>query len=184
MGDNVTVVHAWDPQGVSDFALKYDVLGTPRMFLVDADGFIVGRRLNSEALKRLLGVAEIQRDLASRAPVGTLMPDISVPSTLLTQRKSLSQSAGVHSLRQRSRRTTVVFYTHGCGTCSETLSAAKASLRRRQRALLVDMDEVLSQDSALAATLFDTFDLTVMPKTFVLDRRGRIVAKDNLQSAK
>lgn len=53
-GENPTVVHLWDPEVSSGFQEKYGVLETPGMFLIDPYGVIVGRRLDAEALERLL----------------------------------------------------------------------------------------------------------------------------------
>ena len=50
----VRVHHAWDPELDSNFQMLYGVLQTPQMLLVDADGTIVGRSLDTEALARLL----------------------------------------------------------------------------------------------------------------------------------
>lgn len=51
---SVTFHHLWDPELDSDFQMQYGVLQTPQMLLVDADGTIVGRGLDSDALKILL----------------------------------------------------------------------------------------------------------------------------------
>ncbi len=48
------VVHLWDPELDSDFQRKYGVIQTPRMFLVDPAGTIVGRGLDSGALSVML----------------------------------------------------------------------------------------------------------------------------------
>lgn len=48
------VIHLWDPQMDSDFQRKYGVLQTPRMFLVDPEGVIMGRGLDSNALSAML----------------------------------------------------------------------------------------------------------------------------------
>ena len=48
------VLHYWDPEVDSDFQMKYGVLQTPKMFLLDPSGIIVGRELDTEALKSLL----------------------------------------------------------------------------------------------------------------------------------
>lgn len=50
------VFNLWDPEVASDYQMKYGVLQTPRMFLVDKDGTIIGRGLDSEALERLLDI--------------------------------------------------------------------------------------------------------------------------------
>lgn len=51
---NVNVHHLWDPELESDFQMLYGVLQTPQMLLVDPDGVIVGRGLDTEALQKLL----------------------------------------------------------------------------------------------------------------------------------
>lgn len=50
----VNVRHAWDPELDSNFQMLYGVLQTPQMLLIDADGTIVGRSLDTEALAKLL----------------------------------------------------------------------------------------------------------------------------------
>lgn len=46
--------HLWDPGMESDWQRQYGVLGTPRLFLVDPQGVIIGRNLDTPALKVLL----------------------------------------------------------------------------------------------------------------------------------
>ena len=48
------MVHAWDPDLESDFQRKYGVLQTPRMFLVAPDGTVIGRGLDTPALRMLV----------------------------------------------------------------------------------------------------------------------------------
>ncbi len=48
------VVHLWDPELDSDFQRKYAVLQTPRLFLVNPEGVIVGRGLDAKALSFML----------------------------------------------------------------------------------------------------------------------------------
>ena len=48
------VTHLWDPNVESDWQRLYSVLQTPRMFLVDPEGVIIGRGLDTSALKVLL----------------------------------------------------------------------------------------------------------------------------------
>lgn len=48
------VVHVWDPEIESDWQRLYGVLQTPRMFLVNPSGVIVGRGLDTPALRLLL----------------------------------------------------------------------------------------------------------------------------------
>ncbi len=48
------VTHLWDPTFSSDWQRLYGVLQTPRMFLVNPSGVIVGRGLDTPALRQLL----------------------------------------------------------------------------------------------------------------------------------
>lgn len=51
---SLRMIHAWDPGFDSDFQRKYGVLQTPRMFLLDKQGVIIGRGLDTSALLQLL----------------------------------------------------------------------------------------------------------------------------------
>lgn len=51
---SVNVIHAWDPEMESGFQMLYGVLQTPQMLLIDRDGTIVGRSLDTDALAQLL----------------------------------------------------------------------------------------------------------------------------------
>ena len=57
------VMHLWDPTLDSDFQRKYGVLQTPRMFLVAPDGTILGRGLDTQALKQMLESIFAERTL-------------------------------------------------------------------------------------------------------------------------
>ncbi|MCI1640059.1 MAG: redoxin domain-containing protein [Bacteroidales bacterium] len=48
------IYNAWDASLSSDFQRKYGVIQTPRLFLIDPDGIIIGRGLDIEALERML----------------------------------------------------------------------------------------------------------------------------------
>lgn len=50
------IIHLWDPEIASDYQMKYGVIQTPRMFLLDRSGTIVGRGLDARALEQLLGI--------------------------------------------------------------------------------------------------------------------------------
>lgn len=56
--DNVNVVHLWDPEMTSDFVTKYGVISTPKMFLLNRQGIIVGRDLTPAALSQVVDVQE------------------------------------------------------------------------------------------------------------------------------
>ncbi len=50
------VFHLWDPEVTSDYQMKYGVIQTPRMFLIDRSGTIIGRGMDTRALDQLLGI--------------------------------------------------------------------------------------------------------------------------------
>ena len=54
--DRTDVIHLWDPEISSNYQMKYGVIQTPRMFLLDRSGTIIGRGLDTNALERLLEV--------------------------------------------------------------------------------------------------------------------------------
>ena len=47
------ITHVWDPEMESDYQRKYGVLQTPRMYLVGPDGIVLGRGLDTPALRML-----------------------------------------------------------------------------------------------------------------------------------
>ncbi len=53
-GESAKITHLWDPELDSDFQRKYGVLQTPRMFLINPDGIIEGRGLDTQALNLML----------------------------------------------------------------------------------------------------------------------------------
>lgn len=52
----VIIHHYWDPGLESDFQRKYGILQTPGMFLIDKNGYIAGRRLDTASLQKLVAV--------------------------------------------------------------------------------------------------------------------------------
>lgn len=58
----VNWANVWDPDGESSYHLLYGVISTPKLFLIDRHGTIVGRELDARALKRLLDDFGKERD--------------------------------------------------------------------------------------------------------------------------
>ena len=50
----VGVVHAWDPEMETDMLRLYGVISTPRLYITDTDGEILGRRLEAESLAEII----------------------------------------------------------------------------------------------------------------------------------
>ena len=167
---HVTVRHAWDPEVSSDFQRLYGILQTPRLFLVDRQGIITGRRLTFEALRQLVEMGTMDEELWNRNPVGARLPSIRVPGIV---RKPCGSRARTMDLsRLRGRPAYLVFYSEGCSRCQEEIPALTASLGRGSKAFLVHVDEILAERPELARRLFDAFDLSLMPHIIALDSRG------------
>lgn len=58
--DNVTLVNLWDPEMKSDFLTAYGVISTPKLFLVNRNGVIIGRELTPTALSQVVELNESQ----------------------------------------------------------------------------------------------------------------------------
>jgi len=54
---HVRVVHLWDPKMESGYELEYGVIATPRVYMVEPQGMIIGRRLEMDNLPQMLGIA-------------------------------------------------------------------------------------------------------------------------------
>lgn len=53
----VKLYHLWDPELDSDYPLKYAVTGTPRIYCIEPQGMIIGRRLEADSLVEMLQYA-------------------------------------------------------------------------------------------------------------------------------
>ena len=54
------IYHLWDPHTSSGFQIKYGIMQTPGLFLVNPEGTITGRRLDAISLEKLLQTALTQ----------------------------------------------------------------------------------------------------------------------------
>ncbi len=126
---------------------------------------------------QVVALADFLLDLTSRTPVGSEVPDLTVPGVLRRKPCLFAKDgrAGNYALRKlRGRPGYVVFYTGGCSSCQATLSAVEqlVSTNRRARVLLVDVDAILNDQPALGQQLLDSFDLSALPFVLELDRKG------------
>lgn len=53
----IKVTHLWDPEYDTDYLKLYGVISTPRMYLTEPQGSIIGRRLEAESLMEMIPVA-------------------------------------------------------------------------------------------------------------------------------
>ena len=54
---NIHVFHLWDPDLESDYQRLYGVLTTPRLYVIEPQGSVIGRRLEVDSLVEVLGYA-------------------------------------------------------------------------------------------------------------------------------
>ena len=59
---NVKVTHLWDPENETSYQRTYGVISTPRMYMTEPQGCIIGRRLELDALKQLLPYAAAMQE--------------------------------------------------------------------------------------------------------------------------
>lgn len=172
----IRVRHAWDPEVASDYQRLYGILQTPRLFLLDRSGVIIGRRLTVDALKQLVELGTMDEELFSRNPVGGRLPSIRVEGILC--RPCGAQRVCTRDLaRLRGRPAYLVFYSESCERCKEELPLLTSSLTRGSKAFLVNVDEILAERPELARQLFDAFDLSLLPHILSVDERGSITGR-------
>jgi len=288
----VEVHHLWDPELESDYQMKYGLLQTPRLFLLDRSGRIVGRGLDAASLEKLLAaipdarpyayggeeserffsdvfaaygndltagdvrevathvasralaakdtvlykhlsgdllyylsgrrgeafkagtgfvadslilsrgdiwrtaddslqvvmLASLMHEILGRSAVGTRLPDLQVSGSLRNFRRSRPGKWNLQ--RIGGRPSYLMIYSWGCSGCQAEMdaldalfTAAHAADRqvrraaRRMRVLLVDMDDVLTNDPETGERLLDTFDLAELPFILEADRKGVVVRK-------
>ena len=117
--------------------------------------------------------------LASRTPVGSQVPDLTVPGTLHRKpglfRKGVKE--GDFKLRKlKGNPGYLVFYTASCQACQELLAAVDdiVAKDRKAKVLLIDMDTLFNDQPDKANELLDNFDLSVLPFVLQLDRKGTV----------
>lgn len=146
------------------------------------DEYILGRNdiwnTADDSLK-VVGFAEIMDDLLSKSMPGSRIADIKVPGELLTAAKSAKKIMNLRKLKGESN--IIIFHTDGCNICAAEIAAARniiSQLDRKQKnkikVFLVNVDDIMASDPALASKLFDSFDLASLPFIISTDKKGVI----------
>lgn len=128
-------------------------------------------RTEDDSLK-VIGMAEIYRDLLSKAAVGSRIANLEVHGTLLGGRRAkigkfkLAKLPGKHNI--------ILFYTSSCPNCMAEKAALEAMCKTigKDRILLVNID-----DCGAGEALFEKFDITTTPLLIMTDRRGTILRR-------
>ena len=146
-------------------------------------------RTQDDTLK-IVGMAQILDDLLSKGEPGSKMPSLKVPGELQTWKGTKPAELSLDKLR--GQRNIVIFYTTGCSVCAGEKKAATEFLAlardrevsSRERKLikktvvyLVNVDEILSKNPDLASSLFNAFDMSVLPFLVESDEDGIIVSR-------
>ena len=123
---------------------------------------------------KVIGFAEMMKDLLSRAVPGSHVPDITVPGELYTKRGVKERKVKLG--RIGGRKNIILFHTVGCEVCAAEKESALNLLKedRKTRVLMVNVDTIMEKDSALASRLMDSFDLSSLPFIMITDSKGVI----------
>lgn len=145
------------------------------------DEYILSRpevwRTRDDSLK-VIGFAMMLDDLLSKSPIGERIPDLTLPGELITSRR---EHQGEWQLRKlKGRRNIIIFYTEGCDVCDAEKAAARRLLQkeyagssaRKTKVLLVNVDKIVEERPELAASVFDSFDLSTLPFIIETDRKA------------
>ena len=130
-------------------------------------------RTSDDSLK-VIGMAQMYDDLLSRSTPGKLVPDMKLPGIRLSKGK---EKDGTFSLRKlRGAENYIMFVTDGCSVCAAEKEAARKLVleNRKARVLMVNVDDVLVKNPALASRMFDSFDLSTLPFILQTDKSGKI----------
>lgn len=145
------------------------------------DEYILGRNdiwKSSDDSLKVIGFAEIMDELLSKAAPGSRIAGIKVPGELLTKGKVKDKTMNLRKIR--GSENVIIFHTTGCHICAAEIAAAHelaADRNSRTKVFLINVDDVLASDPALASRLFDLFDLSTLPFIITTDKKGIIQSR-------
>ena len=143
--------------------------------------FIEKYILPFETDPEIRSLAGLMYQLLSKCPEGEVVPSLSLHGEL--HRKPClfrkGTKAGSFKLdKLGGKKSFIVFYTSGCGSCEEILSSVGGVVSQRGvNVLLVDMDELFSSYPQEAKAALDAFDLSSLPFIISLDGKGAVTDK-------
>ena len=123
---------------------------------------------------KIVGFAGIMDDLLSKSKLGTQVADIKIPGLKATWKGERVYKKSLKKLG--AARNIIIFYTEGCNICEAEKRAARdlASSDKNVAVLLINVDEIMHTNPALASKLFDKFDLSSLPFILETDSKGLI----------
>ena len=126
---------------------------------------------------KIVGFAGIMKDLLSKAKPGTQIADLKVPGLMVTAKAEKDYKGSLRKLG--SERNIIIFYAEGCHICEAEKQAARelAATSNDVSVLMINVDEILRTNPALASELFDKFDLSTLPHILEINRNGLIQSR-------
>lgn len=123
----------------------------------------------------VLGLAKMQKDLYSKAPVGKKIPDIRIRGKL-TKPNGKTREGWFHTSRAtRGEKALVIFHSSHCRDCKAELAAAE-----RLAAVSTDLSiltvEIEANEDA-REKLQELFDLSRTPQILLLDSRAKVLER-------
>lgn len=132
-------------------------------------------KTSDDSLK-VIGFAHIMNDLLSKSAPGSKIADIKVPGQLHTHKSVKNVQKKLSALKGGTN--IILFYTVGCEVCAaEKESAAKLLSSRGVKLFMVNIDDLMLNNPALASRLMDTFDLSALPYIIMTDKKGMILRR-------
>ena len=121
---------------------------------------------------KVIGFAEMMKDLLSRTAPGTSVPEITVPGELYARNGQKNKKVKLSKIGGKTN--IILFYTVGCEVCAAEKEAALSLLKkdRKLRVLMVNVDDIMEKDKLLASGLMDSFDLSSLPFIVITDSNG------------
>ena len=126
---------------------------------------------------KIVGFAGIMKDLLSKARPGTKIADLKVSGLMITAKGEKDYKGSLRKLG--GDRNIIIFYAEGCHICeAEKLAARELVASDKDVAvLMVNVDEIMRANPALASKLFDNFDLSSLPYILEMNRKGLILRR-------
>lgn len=119
----------------------------------------------------VIGFAQIQKDLLSRARPGSRMPGTRVKGSLNGGRE---RTFRLDRISRGRGKVVIVFHTEGCAECTAQLEAAKSL---KQNIFTINMDRIEKHSPKTFRRLMDSFDLSVLPFLIECDENGLITRR-------
>lgn len=157
---------------------------------VNADGDLDIWTTEEDSLY-VLSYASLLNDLLSRVQVGTSVPKIRLKGTLYRLDRSMEarwrkgRNASVRLDRMGGERNILVFYSPGCGDCSDQIAKINAivsaagheKVDENIRFFLVNVGEMEKNSPRTFRKAADSFDFSALPYLVETDSKGIVVRR-------